>query len=161
LLVAAGRLANVEGLNLESVGVHATPEHGIEVDEYLQTRSTRILAIGDVVEGHPFAHAAVRQASVAVQNAVLRIPRKIDYAAMPRATFIDPEVGSVGLHEAEAKQHHPDVLVFRAELDETDRGRIDGRADGFAKLVATPTGKILGATVVGPEAALVLQEVVL
>jgi pyruvate/2-oxoglutarate dehydrogenase complex dihydrolipoamide dehydrogenase (E3) component len=161
LLVAAGRLANVEGLHLENVGVHASPEHGIEVDEYLQTRSTRILAIGDVVQGQPFTHAAERQAALAVQTAVLRMPRKIDYAAMPWVTYTDPEVATVGLTEAEANRQHAEVRVLRCELCEADRSRIEGCTDGFAKVVANPAGKILGATVVGPEAALVLQEVVL
>jgi pyruvate/2-oxoglutarate dehydrogenase complex dihydrolipoamide dehydrogenase (E3) component len=161
LLVTAGRLANVEALNLDAVGVHATPEHGIEVDEYLQTRSTRILAIGDVVQGHPFTHAVERQAALAVQNAVLRIPRKIDYLAMPWATFIDPEVASVGLTEAEANQQHPDARVLHVELAEADRARIDGRTDGFAKLVVTPSGKLLGATIMGPDSTLVIQELVL
>jgi pyruvate/2-oxoglutarate dehydrogenase complex dihydrolipoamide dehydrogenase (E3) component len=161
LFVAAGRLANVEGLNLDAVGVHATPEQGIEVDEYLQTRSTRILAIGDVVLGYPFTHAAERQAAIAVQNAVLRIPRKIDYAAMPWATFIDPEIASVGLTEAEAAQQNPEFRVLRAELSESDRARIDGRTEGFAKLLASPAGKILGATIIGPDATLAIQELVL
>jgi pyruvate/2-oxoglutarate dehydrogenase complex dihydrolipoamide dehydrogenase (E3) component len=161
LLVAAGRLANVDGLNLDAVGIHADPEHGIEVDDYLQTRSSRILAIGDVLQRHQFTHAAEREAAVAFQNAVLRIPKKIDYSALPWATFIDPEVATVGLSEAEASLLHPEVRVFRAEISEVDRARIDGRTAGFAKLVATPSGKILGATIVGPEAALVLQEFVL
>jgi pyruvate/2-oxoglutarate dehydrogenase complex dihydrolipoamide dehydrogenase (E3) component len=158
LLVAAGRLANVEGLNLDAVGIHADAEHGIEVDEYLQTRSTRILAIGDVLQDHQFTHAAERQAEVAVHNAVIRIPKKIDYAALPWATFVDPEVATVGQTEAQARERYPDVAIFRTELKEIDRARIDGRSEGLAKLVATPSGKILGATVVGPEAALVVQE---
>ena len=89
------------------------------------------------------------------------MPRKIDYSALPWTTFIDPEVASVGLTEAEAIERHPEVRVLRVELSELDRARIDGRTDGLAKLLATPSGKILGATVVGPEAALVLQELVL
>ena len=161
LLVAAGRLANVEGLNLEAVGIHASPEHGIEVDDYLQTRSTRILAIGDVLNRHQYTHAAEREAAVAFQNAVLRLPKKIDYTAMPWATFVDPEVATVGLSEAAAREAHPDIRVFRAEFSEIDRARIDGRTEGFAKVVATPSGKILGATIVGADASLILQEFVL
>ena len=161
LLVATGRLANVEGLNLDAVGVHGDAVHGIEVDEYLQTHSTRILAVGDVLPGLASPCAVGRQAAVAVQNAVLRIPRKIDYSALPRTTFCDPEVASVGLTESEANKQHPEVRVLRAELTETARARIDGRTSGIARVLATPSGKILGATVVGPEAALVLQELVL
>jgi pyruvate/2-oxoglutarate dehydrogenase complex dihydrolipoamide dehydrogenase (E3) component len=161
LLVASGRLANVEGLDLEAVGIHGDPAHGVEVDEYLQTHSTRILAIGGVIQGPASPAATARQVAVAVQNAVLRLPRKIDYSALPWTTFIDPEVASVGLGEAEAHERHPEVRVFRVEVSELDRARIDGQTEGFAKLLATPSGKILGATVVGPEASLVLQEFVL
>jgi pyruvate/2-oxoglutarate dehydrogenase complex dihydrolipoamide dehydrogenase (E3) component len=159
--VAAGRLANVEGLNLDAVGIHADPEHGIEVDDYLQTRSSRILAIGDVLQTHQFTHAAEREAAIAFQNAVLRLPKKMDYTALPWTTFMDPEVARVGLTESEARAQHPEVRVFRAECSDVDRARIDGQTAGFGKLVATPAGKILGVSIVGPEAALVLQEFVL
>jgi hypothetical protein len=85
----------------------------------------------------------------------------MDDSALPWATFIDPEVATVGLTEADARDKHPEVLVFRSDLTAAPRARIDGRQAGFAKLVVTPSGKILGATIVGPEASLVLQEFVL
>lgn len=160
LLVATGRLANVEGLNLDAVGIHADAEHGIEVDEYLLTRSSRIYAIGDVLLKHEFTHAAEREAAVVFQNAVLRLSKKMDYTALPWATFVDPEVATVGLQEATALEQNPDARVFRAPFEELDRARIDGRTVGFAKVIATPAGKILGATVVGEQAALILQEFV-
>ncbi|WP_406699762.1 FAD-dependent oxidoreductase [Singulisphaera sp. Ch08] len=160
LLVATGRLANIEGLNLDAVGIHADPEHGIEVDEFLQTRSSRIYAIGDVLQQYEFTHAAEREAAVVFQNAVLRLSKKIDYTALPWATFVDPEVATVGLTEAVALEQHPDVRVFRANFDSLDRARIDGRTVGFAKVMATPAGKILGATIVGEQASLILQEFV-
>lgn len=161
ILVSAGRLANVESLNLESVGIHADPEHGIEVDDFLQTHASRILAIGDVTQRTGFAHAAEREAAVAFQNAVLRLPKKIDYDALPWATFTDPEVATVGLSEAAARGADPEALVFRAEYTELDRARIEGRTDGFAKVVTTSSGKILGASVIGEGASLILQEFVL
>jgi pyruvate/2-oxoglutarate dehydrogenase complex dihydrolipoamide dehydrogenase (E3) component len=159
ILVATGRLANVEGLNLEAVGIHADPRHGIEVDDHLQTRAPHVYAIGDVLGRFQFTHAAEREAAVAFQNAVLRLPKRIDYAAVPWATFTDPEVATVGrLTGFDASE---EVRVFRAEYDELDRARIDGRTHGFAKLVASPSGKIRGVTIVGDEAATVLQEFVL
>lgn len=161
LLVAAGRLANVEGLDLEAVGIHATPEHGIPVDENLQTSARQIYAIGDVLGHHQWTHAAEREASVAFQNAVLKLSKKVDYATIPWATFTEPEVATVGLNEAAARVDHPDARVFRAEYAELDRARIDGKPTGLAKVVATPGGKILGATIVGEGAADVLQEFVL
>jgi pyruvate/2-oxoglutarate dehydrogenase complex dihydrolipoamide dehydrogenase (E3) component len=161
ILLASGRLANVEGLNLEAVGLHADAEHGIEVDDYLQTHATRVYAIGDVLQRHPHAHFAECEAAVAFQNAVLRIRKKMDYSGIPWATFLDPEVASVGITHARAEEERRPVRVYRVAFAEIDRARIDGRTEGFAKVVATPTGKVLGATVVGEDASMILQEFVL
>ncbi len=161
ILVAGARLANIEGLNLDAVGVHADPERGIEVDEHLQTSAQRIYAIGDVLHRHPFTHAAEREAAVVFQNAVLRVPRRVDYASLPSATFTDPEVATVGLTEEAARARHPEVRIVRARFSDLDRARIDGRTDGFAKVVATPAGKILGASVAGEDASMIVQEFVL
>lgn len=161
LLVATGRLANVEGLNLEAVGLHADPVHGIEVDDYMQTQTRTIYAVGDVIGHHQWTHAAEREASVAFQNAVLRLSKRVDYGTVPWATFVDPEVATVGKAEASARLDDPDCRVFRAELDDVDRPRIDGQSAGFAKVVTSASGKVLGATIVGPEASSVLQEFVL
>jgi pyruvate/2-oxoglutarate dehydrogenase complex dihydrolipoamide dehydrogenase (E3) component len=95
LLLAAGRLAQVDGLNLEAADVHAEPEHGIVVDDHLQTDSPRVYAIGDVLLRHQYVHAAEREAEVAFANAVLRRRKRIDYSAIPRVTFTDPEVAGV------------------------------------------------------------------
>jgi len=161
ILVATGRLANVEELNLSAVGVHGDPEHGIDVDESLQTHSTRVFALGDVLLRHPYAQFAEREASVVFQNAVLKLKRKIAYANLPWATFVDPEVAAVGLLEAQAGLQQLPHRVYRVAYSEIDRAKIDGRTDGFAKVVATPSGKVLGATVVGEEASLIIQEFVL
>lgn len=161
ILVAAGRLANIEGLDLGNVGIHATPEHGIPVDDHLQTSARQIYAIGDVIGHHMWTHAAEREASTVFQNAVLKLSKKVDYATIPWATFTDPEVATVGLNEAAARLDHPDARVFRAEYGELDRARIDGKTTGMAKVVATPGGKILGATIAGEGAADALQEFVL
>jgi pyruvate/2-oxoglutarate dehydrogenase complex dihydrolipoamide dehydrogenase (E3) component len=158
LLLAAGRLARVDGLNLEAAGVHGDPEHGIVVDDHLQTHSARIYAIGDVLMRHQYAYAAHREAEVAFANAVLRRRKRMDYSAIPRVTFSDPEVASVGMTEHRARTEQPEHRVYRVPLAEVDRAQIDGRIDGFAKVVATPGGRILGATIVGPEASLVIQE---
>ncbi len=158
ILVAAGRLAQVEGLNLEAVGVHAGPQHGVEVDDYLQTHSARVYAIGDVLQRDQYTHAAEREAAVAFQNAVLRLRKRMDYSTIPWATFSDPEVAGVGLSEAQARAEQREFRVYRVPFAEVDRARIDGRTDGFAKVVASPGGKVLGATIVGADASLVLQE---
>jgi pyruvate/2-oxoglutarate dehydrogenase complex dihydrolipoamide dehydrogenase (E3) component len=161
ILCASARLANVEHLNLEALGVHCDPEHGIEVDDLLQTHAVRVFAIGDVLLRNQYTHAAEREADVAFQNAVLRRRRKMDYTNLPWATFLDPEVATVGISEVQAKADDLDHRVFRVSYADVDRARIDGRTEGFAKVVTSPSGKILGATILGEEASLVLQQLVL
>ena len=161
ILVTAGRLANIEDLNLETLGIHADPEHGIEVDELLQTHSPRVFAIGDVLLRNQYTHAAECEAEVAFQNAVLRRRKKMDYDHLPWATFLDPEVASVGITEAQAREQSLDHRIFRVPYADLDRAQIDGSTEGFAKVVASPSGTILGATILGEQASLVLQQLVL
>jgi pyruvate/2-oxoglutarate dehydrogenase complex dihydrolipoamide dehydrogenase (E3) component len=158
LLLAAGRLARVDGLNLDAAGVHGDPEHGIAVDDYLQTHSARVYAIGDVLMRQQYAYAAEREAEVAYANAVLRRRKRMDYSTIPRVTFSDPEVAGVGMTEDRARDDQREHRVYRVPLAQVDRAQIDGRIDGFAKVVATPGGRVLGATIVGPEASLLIQE---
>ncbi|MDB5352915.1 MAG: pyruvate/2-oxoglutarate dehydrogenase complex, dihydrolipoamide dehydrogenase component [Planctomycetota bacterium] len=160
LLVATGRLANIEGLNLEAVGIHATPEQGIPVNEYLVTESPHIYAIGDVTGRDRYTHAAEREASIVFQNAVLRLSKKFRDDAMPRTTFTDPQFASVGMTEKQARHDHPNCRVFQLDLAGLERARIDA-AGGIAKVLTSESGKILGATIVGEDASLVLQEFVL
>jgi len=162
LLVATGRLANVEGLNLDAVGIHADAEHGVEVDDYLQTRTRNIYALGDVLGHDQYTHAAGREAEVVLHNAMVLQSRRMDYSTLPRVTYVDPEVATVGtLNPAEAGNAQGETTTYRVSFQDADRPIIDGRTNGFAKVLATPAGKILGATVAGPEAAAILQEFVL
>jgi pyruvate/2-oxoglutarate dehydrogenase complex dihydrolipoamide dehydrogenase (E3) component len=161
LLVATGRRANVEGLGLDRINVRATPETGIEVDEYLCTRSPRVYALGDVIGHHQWTHAAEREAGVVFQNAVLKLARRIRYDAVPRVVYTDPEVAAVGLLTAEASKDRADVRAYRVDLSRLDRAVIDGRTAGFAEVVADGAGRILGATLVGPEASSVIGQLAL
>lgn len=160
ILCTGERRANIEDLNLEAVGVHGDPEHGIEVDDLLQTHAVRVFAIGDVLMRNRYTHIAEREAEVAFENAVLRRRKKMDYDNVPWATFLDPELATVGLSEAQAKADSEDHRVYRASYADVDRARIDGRTEGLAKVVTSPSGKILGATILGAEASLLLQQLV-
>ena len=161
LLVATGREANVEGFGLEALGIHASPEKGIPVDDSLATTAPRVYAIGDVIARDRFTHAAERMAAVVFQNAVLKLPKKYRDEAIPRTVFTEPEFAAVGLTEAEAREKHGEVRVQTLDLAKVDRLRIDGDGGGFAKVVATPRGKVLGAVIVGPGATLAIQELTL
>lgn len=158
LLLTAGRRPNLDGLGLDAVGVRSSPVRGIEVDEYLRTRVRNIYAIGDVIGKPQFTHAAERQAAVVVQNALLGIPKRIAYRALPWTTYSDPEVATVGTLDPSSV---PGSRVFRVEYEDLDRARIDGRTAGLAKLLAGRKGEILGVSIVGAEAGAVLAEFVL
>lgn len=151
LLVAAGRKANVENLNLEAAGIDYTPK-GITVDARLRTTNKKVFAIGDVAGGYQFTHVAGYHAGIVIRNALFRLPVKADHATVPWVTYTDPELANVGLTEAEAEKQHDGVRVLRFEFAENDRARAERNTNGMVKAVTTKRGRILGAGIVGPHA---------
>lgn len=161
ILVATGRRPNVEGLNLEGVGVASTRK-GIVTDETCRTSIPSIWAIGDVVGGHLFTHWAGYQGRVVVRNTLFPFRQKVDYDNLPWTTFTEPEIAHVGLSEERAKEDGVDHIVLRADFARNDRAICDGEHDDyFAKVVATRKGRILGCTIVHPHAGDLLAEIVL
>jgi len=160
LLVAAGRSPRVDGLDLERAGVRWT-DRGITVDSRLRTSNRRVFALGDVTGGPPFTHAAGYQAGVVLRNALFRLPAKVDYRALPRVTYCEPELAQVGLTEAQARATHRDVRVVRAPFEANDRARAERTTSGMVKVLATPGGRILGAGIVGCSAGELIQTWVL
>lgn len=151
LLVAAGRKANVKDLNLEAAGVAYTPK-GIQVDARLRSSNKRIYAIGDAAGQYQFTHIAGYHAGIVVRNALLRIPAKVDYRAIPWVTFTTPELAHVGLSEEEARKKHGDIRVLRWPFHDNDRAQTEALTDGLVKVLATKRGQILGASILGPSA---------
>ncbi len=161
LLVAAGRRPRTAGMGLEAAGI-TVGKDGIQVDEYLQTGVPGIWAVGDVIGPYRFTHMADVQGRAVLRN--IMFPwrkRKIDYRVVPWATFTDPEVGHVGLTEAEARKgQRANVSAVHLPLSRVDRAVADGATEGFIKLVLRGQ-TILGAQVVAPRAAELVQEVAL
>ncbi len=151
LLVAAGRRANVDGLGLEAAGIAFTPK-GIEVDDRLRSTNKRVFAIGDVAGRYQFTHVAGYHAGIVIRNILFRLPAKVDDSAIPWVTYTDPELAHVGLSEAKARENGTEIRVLRWPFAENDRAQAERRTDGFIKVIASPRGKILGATVVGGHA---------
>ena len=161
ILIAAGRKPNIEGLGLEEIGVKVE-KSGIEVNNKLQTTVKNIYAAGDVVGHYLFTHVAAFQATQIVRNIFFPGSSAIDYSVVPWTTFCDPEVARCGLTEAEAREEHGAVDVFRVDLHDVDRAVAEGETKGFIKVVATRwKGKILGVHLVGPSAGEVIHEFVL
>ena len=157
LLVAVGRRANVEGLDLEKAGV-AVERQGIRTNARCRTTASHIYACGDVAGRFLFTHTAEYEAKIAVTNAILRVPLKLDYRAVPWVTFTEPETARVGQTEEEARQQHGEVKVHRITLDHEDRALTDGETQGLVKIIATPRGRVLGAHIVSPRAGEMILE---
>ena len=158
LLLAVGRAPRVANLGLEQAGVAYTPR-GIEVDAGLQTRRKHIYAAGDCLGGYQFTHYAGWQGFMAVRNAFLPGAAKAVLGQVPWATFTDPEVARVGLSEAQARASHGDkIRVVNWPLAKVDRALTEGEPKGFVKVVYRNNGTVLGATIVAPRAAEMVQE---
>ena len=151
LLVATGRRAAVEGLDLEKAGI-GYDRRGIGVDKRLRTTNKRVYAIGDVAGGLQFTHAANYHAGLVVRNAVFRLPVTVRDELVPRVTYTEPELAHIGLTETQARERHPSIRVMRASFHDNDRATTEGERRGHVKIVTSTRGHILGATVVGPAA---------
>ena len=161
LMVATGRVPNSDLLKPERTGVKLDDRGYIKVNEYLETGKKNIWAFGDALGKHMFKHVANYEAGIAWHNAVHDHKAKTDYSAVPHAVFSEPQVASVGLKEAEAKQLGYKILVGAELYKETAMGAAMGYPEGFAKvIVERNTGRILGAHIVGPEASNLVQEIV-
>jgi pyruvate/2-oxoglutarate dehydrogenase complex dihydrolipoamide dehydrogenase (E3) component len=161
LLVAAGRVANVEGLNLEAAGIAYTAK-GVTVDKGLRSSQKHIYAIGDVAGGLQFTHVANYHAGLVIRNALFRLPVRNRTDIIPHVTFTDPEFAQVGLTEAEAvKQFGSGVRVVRWPFRENDRAQAEGKTMGLIKVVVGKRRKILGVGIVGAQAGELIQPWVL
>ncbi|MXZ91296.1 MAG: NAD(P)-binding protein [Chloroflexi bacterium] len=157
LLVALGRRPNVVGLGLEAAGVDCG-DAGIVVDDYLRTGARDIYAAGDCIGGFQFTHYAGFQGAMAVRNMMLPGRSRARPAHPPWATFTDPEAAHVGYTEEQARQQFGDqTLVSTLPMESIDRAVTDDAGDGFIKVVHRSNGTVLGATVVGRQAAEALQ----
>jgi dihydrolipoamide dehydrogenase len=149
VLVAIGFVPHTEGLGLEAAGV-ATQRGFIEIDDHMETNVPGIYAIGDVTGKLMLAHVAMTQGVVAAEHIAGRQTPVLDYVQMPRATFCQPQVGSIGYTESQAKAAGYEVKTGRFPLTALGRAVAGGHPEGFVKVVAdAPTGQVLGITMVG------------
>lgn len=151
VVLAVGWPGNVGGLNLEAAGV-AVERSYVKVDATLRSSQPHIFAAGDINGRMMLVQGATDEARAAAQNAVLGRRRSHEHRVVPHGGFTDPEYGSVGLTEAAAREQH-DVAVAVVPFAALDRAVIDGRDEGFCKLIVSrETHAILGAHVVGEQA---------
>jgi pyruvate/2-oxoglutarate dehydrogenase complex dihydrolipoamide dehydrogenase (E3) component len=152
LLLAAGRHPNIDALDLDAAGIRHGPG-GIDVNRYLRTTNKSVYAIGDVIGGARFTHAASYHAGLVVRNALFRHAVAIDHRTIPRIAFTDPELAQVGLLEDEARARAGPIRILRWPYRENDRAVAAAATDGHIKVLTDSRGAILGATIVGPAAS--------
>ncbi len=164
LLIAAGRRPNVEQLDLARAGVKHN-EHGVEVNDYMQTSQPHIYAAGDIANRLKFTHTADFSARTVVRNILMPLQllrQKVDFSVTPWVTYTDPEVAHVGLGEKEATKRGAPYDLFVVPLEEIDRAVVESEEAGFAKILTRKgSDEILGATIVAPHAGDLLHEFVL
>jgi pyruvate/2-oxoglutarate dehydrogenase complex dihydrolipoamide dehydrogenase (E3) component len=162
LLCAVGRAARLTGYGLEALGI--ATDKTVGTDDTLQTVFPNIYAAGDVAGPYQLTHVAAHQAWYATVNALFGDFKRfrVNYKAIPQATFIDPEIARVGLNEREAQAQGLAYEVTRYDLAELDRAVADAATRGFVKVLTVPgKDRILGVTIVGAQAAELLAEYVL
>jgi len=160
VLVAVGRAPDTNGLgDLGRLGIK-TEEGRIVVDEYLRTGVSNIYAIGDCVFGPMLAHKASYDAILVCDN-ILGNMRKIDYSNIPNCIWTDPEVSSVGLCEEEAKAKYADARIAKFPYLASSKACVEGRTEGFIKIIGNKQGDILGVEIFGKEACDLIGEATL
>lgn len=155
VLVALGREARLEGYGVEALKLAVRADQTLETDAWLATRYPNIFAVGDVTGPLQLTHGAAHQAWYASFNALFGDLRRLraDYRVIPRVTFCDPPIAQVGLSESQARAQGLAFEVTRYALADLDRALIDGRREGFVKLLtAAGSDRLLGVTLVGARA---------
>ena len=161
ILVAVGRRPNTDLLEVAKGGID-TDAHGyVVVDEYMRTNQAGTYAVGDVNGRSMFRHSANVMAQVAAANAFEQRSIAMDYSAVPHAVYSSPQIASVGLTEARARELGHDIVVTRTPYANTAKGEAIAEEVGFAKaIVEKESQQILGFHIIGPHAAILIQEVV-
>ena len=162
VLLGVGRAPNVEGLNLEAVGVEFDTKQGVKVNDRLQTTNPRIYAAGDICSPYKFTHMADALARVVIQNTLFVGRAKASALTVPWCTYTDPEIAHVGRYEHEAEKQGIAIQTFHQEMEQVDRAVLDGDTDCFVKIhTKGGTDTILGATIVTRHAGEMISELTL
>jgi pyruvate/2-oxoglutarate dehydrogenase complex dihydrolipoamide dehydrogenase (E3) component len=160
ILVAAGRAAVVDGLDLEAADVKYDRRTGVIVNDRLQTTNRRIYAAGDVASRYRFTHVADATARIVIRNALFLGRQRASALTIPWCTYTDPEIAQVGISEEQARRIGARTLV--QPMAEVDRAVIDGETEGFVKVHARQRdGRIVGATIVARHAGEMISELTL
>ncbi len=159
ILAASGRTHDYAGLKLENAGVKWSPK-GIEVDRHLRTSQKHIYAVGDCNGQHLFSHAAMHQGMIALMNTMLPWPFRRDFRkyAVPSTIFTEPQVSAVGLSENDLRDSGRRHEVVQVRYEDYGAAIAEEVKEGFVKAFISPTGRIIGAVIVGEGSGEMINE---
>ena len=157
ILAAIGREANIKSLGLKNAGVETAKKH-IIVDDRCRTSQKHIYASGDVSGRYQFTHMAEHMSKVAVTNAILRFPKKLDERHVAWATFADPELAHLGASEDDLRKQGTKFSVYRFPFSKIDRAVVEVETAGLVKVLANPSGRILGVSILGARGGEMISE---
>jgi dihydrolipoamide dehydrogenase len=161
LVIATGRGPDVQALGLEEGGVELNENGLVEVDGAMRTSARGVYAIGDLVRGPALAHKASDEGVIAVEDAAGLQTHPIEYIDVPRTTFCQPNVGSFGLTETQAREEGHDVVTGKVQYGAVGGGTVYGDRTGLVKIVGERKyGELLGGHIVGTRATELVQELV-
>lgn len=157
ILVAVGRRANLQNLGLEDIGLERDKK-GLKTDDRLRTNHRHIYVAGDATGAYQFTHAAGYEGGIALSNAILHLPRKVDYTNLPWCTYTDPELSSIGMNEKRASAAGISYSVWTEEFRTNDRSLAEGAETGKIKLLLDEKEKPIGIQILGPSAGELISE---
>jgi pyruvate/2-oxoglutarate dehydrogenase complex dihydrolipoamide dehydrogenase (E3) component len=157
LLIASGREANLGGLGLERLGIRFN-SGGLQLDARLRSDRPNIYGAGDVTGTHLFTHAAGYEGGIVLSNAILHLPRRVDYKYLPWCTYTDPELASIGMNEKAARQAGIEYSVWTEKFRDNDRALAERAPEGRIKLLIDKHDKPLGIQILGPHAGDLMAE---
>ncbi len=160
MMIAAGRMSNADLLKVENTGVQKDASNYIKVDDSLLTTKENIWAFGDAIGRQMFTHAGDKEMEIAWHNSNNDDKRRMDFDIVPHAVYTHPQIASIGLTEGQARKDH-NIMVGKAHYSDVAKGKAMMEENGFAKaIVDKETRRILGFHIIGPEASILIQEVV-
>lgn len=163
ILVATGRSPNTDILKPELAGIETDKRGWIKVDEYLETTARNIWAFGDTNGKYFFKHVANHESTVVYYNAILKKNMKADYHAVPYAVFSYPEIAGVGMTERQAVEEYSNdrIVIGFYRFQDTAKGVAMSLGDEFVKIILeSETQRILGAHIIGPEASVLIHQII-
>lgn len=159
LLVAAGRVPNTDNLEVENAGLETDDRGFLVTDEYLETNVDGVYALGDIAGNYMFKHSANLEAEHVFRNSFAGHDYPVDYTAMPHAIFSSPEIAGVGKTEQELEDEDTEYVSAQYDYRDTGKGLALKEEDGFVKVLASEDGEILGCHILGPQASVLIHEV--